>query len=139
MPVINIMINEMEGEKKKSPKGNINIRSTPKIKKVSEKKFDLKGVDKVLSIEFEFKTEYTPKVGSIEMSGELVYAGADNKKVLKKWKKEKKLDESVGMDIINSIFRRCILKAVNLSEDLQLPPPIQIPKFTPRAGSEYIG
>ncbi len=139
MPVINILINEVKGERKKTPVGNINIRSTPTIKNIEEKNFDLKGIDKVLSIEFEFKTEYEPKIGFIQLSGDLIYAGADNKEVLKKWKKNKKIDEKIGIEVINSIFRRCIIKAVALAEDLQLPPPLQIPRFTPATGSEYIG
>ena len=48
-------------------------------------------------------------------------------KILKDWKKDKKLPDDVNLQIINAVLRRSIVKALSLSEELQLPPPIALP------------
>jgi len=139
MPVINVSISEVNAKREKTARGNINVRSSPTIKSIIERKMDTIGLDKVLAISFEFKTEYTPAIGKIQLTGEVLYLGADNKKVLSEWKKNKKLNEKIAVEVINAIFRRCIVKATGIAEDLQLPPPIQIPRVRSASGSEYIG
>ena len=60
--------------------------------------------------------------------------------LIKSWKKDKKLPDEVNLQVINSVLRKCTIKALDLSEELQLPPPIALP-FAARKQEEsrYIG
>ncbi|MBI4173659.1 MAG: hypothetical protein HY519_02975 [Candidatus Aenigmarchaeota archaeon] len=132
MPVVGINFASVEGRKKDSKNaGEININSTPKVSAVKE--VTLPGIEqKALAMTFEFVTSYEPDIGGITITGEIFYTGEGNKQLLKKWEKDKKLPEDVSAEILNHLFRRCLIKIANLAEDLQLPPPIQIPRVRPK-------
>ncbi len=140
MPVIGMNIKGMEASKiSEEASQKIDISSTPKITDIKEVDFNLVG-KKVLSVSYEFTTSYEPKIGKIRLSGELFYMSKDPKELSKQWKKEKKLPEPVSMEILNHLFRRCLIKTAQISEDLQLPPPIQMPRVVPKkAEASYVG
>jgi hypothetical protein len=46
----------------------------------------------------------------------------------------------MNVEVLNHLFRQCLLKISNLADDLQLPPPIQLPRVKPKGEQEnYIG
>ena len=49
--------------------------------------------------------------------------------VMDRWKKEKKLDQELMTKILNSVLMKCNVQALILSQDLNLPPPIPLPKI----------
>ena len=109
----------------------IKVNSVPKITGVSEKELPMIG-KKTLSVEFDFVTEYDPKIGTIRMSGEVYYVAENSKEALKNWKSKKELPEKMRVDILNHLFRACLLKIAYLADDLQLPAPISIPRVKPK-------
>jgi len=131
MPVIGITFNTMEGKRKKgSPHAEIKVNSTPKI--ISMKEVTVPTLKKkALSLDFEFVTTYDPQIGEIKIGGEILYLAEKNAQILSQWKKNKKLAENVSIEILNHLFRRCLLKISIIAEDLQLPPPVQIPRVKP--------
>ncbi|MBL7206689.1 MAG: hypothetical protein ISS36_03765 [Candidatus Aenigmarchaeota archaeon] len=140
MPVIGFGFKAVEGKKTGVPgKEEIKINSTPKILDVKEVSVsDI--TKKALDIEFEFSTTYEPKIGEITVGGNLVYLAKDNKLILDEWKKKKAVPEDVSIEILNHLFRRCLLKISYMSEDLQLPPPIQFPMVKPKGEeTNYVG
>jgi len=127
MPVIGLNISSIEAKREKGVEiNNISVSSSPTINSIKE--LDLKELQKkVLVIDFEFVTAYDPKAGSIKIAGELLYTSDTNAKVLESWNKNKSLPNEASVEILNFIFRKCILKILNLSDDLQLPPPVNLP------------
>ena len=61
-----------------------------------------------------------------------MYLAESNKPVIDEYKKSKKLPDEMSLEVLNYLFRHCLLKASNLAEDLQLPPPMPMPKITPK-------
>ncbi len=108
------------------------MNSVPRINDMKEVTISTIGNKKVLSLAFEFVTNYDPKVGEIKIGGDLLYLTDDNKKLLKQWEKDKKLPEKPSLEILNYLFRRCLLKVSNIAEDLQLPPPLPMPRIKPK-------
>ena len=104
-----------------------------------------KAKQAALKFSFEYTTKYVPDVGEMFMTGEIVYLGdpKQNDEILKRWKKEKKLAKEVSRDIINNILMRCNIESLILSRDVNLPPPIPLPRVREEEkkeeGSEYIG
>ena len=127
MPIIGLSIKSMEAKREKGqPKGEIKVNSTPKISEMKE--VDIPSLKKkALSLGFEFVTKYEPPIGEIKLKGELIYLAEKNAPILAQWKKNKSMPEKVSVEVLNHLFRRCLLKMANLADDLQLPPPINIP------------
>ncbi len=138
MPVVGFTIVDIQAKRgKEIASSKINIVSTPTIKGVKE--VDMQGLEKkALEVEFDFLTAYNPDMGSIKISGQLFYiSNNDNQLALDFWKKKKTLPDEEAIEVLNFLFRRCVMKALQLADDLQLPPPINMPVVTsvPKAES----
>lgn len=132
MPIIGMKLDSMEAMKGKSPeRGEIKVNSTPKISSV--KLITLPSIQKkVLALNFDFVTTYSPDIGEIKISGELLYLHDENAKILKQWTSKKMLPEATNIEVLNHLFRQCLLKVANIADDLQLPPPLAIPRVAPK-------
>lgn len=124
------------------PRGNvnININSTPKIAGIEKKDVNMIGMDDVISFAFSFETKYEPDIGKIEFTGEVLYQSIDAKNILNKWKKEKKINDDLAVEVLNAVFRKCLSKGIDIAMELRLPPPISFPMVkTKEEGQEYVG
>ena len=136
MPVVGFSITRIEAERgKEAISPQMNINSAPTVKDIKE--IDLDALKKkALQVDFDFDTNYSPNIGSIKLSGELFYVADDQEKILDGWKNSKRIPEEASLEILNFLFRRCILKMLNISDDLQLPPPINLPFVRPTQQSQ---
>ena len=131
MPIIGINFTSITAKTEdKIVDGNINVNSTPTIKNVSKKKIPIFDADDVLAIEFNFVIDYDPKIGEIVFEGDVLYKTSKAESILKSWKKEKKLDDEVTLDVLNGLLRRCMTRAIDIAMELRLPPPVRFPTVT---------
>jgi len=143
--IVGFSIKSIFAERKSIPRGRIDINSSPKIFSVKKSKKGFLKKNKPLNIEFEFHTRYEPKIGEIKIMGNVFYVGKKMKNIQKMWEKEKKLPKEVDMEIKNFLFRKCLSIGLNLSENMQLPPPLIFPRVVPKkvltkkADLRYIG
>lgn len=129
MPIIGMKFNSIEGRTgNEKGKKEIKINSTPRITSIKDITISPFN-EKVLSMSFEFLTTYTPKIGEIKITGELLYTSDKNKQILAQWKQKKSLPEDASIEILNYLFRRCLLKASVIAEELQLPLPLSLPRI----------
>lgn len=131
MAIVGFNFTKIEAEKKEAAKGKINVSNNVSISNVEEKNLSL-GNDKqkVLAFTFEFSSNYEPKIGQIKLTGEILFMD-DSKKakdVLDGWKKEKKLPKEIMTGIINAILNKCNIQSLILSEQVNLPPPLPLPR-----------
>ncbi len=131
MAIVGFNFTKIEAERLEAAKGKINVSNNVTISKVEEKNLAL-GNDKqkVLAFTFEFTSNYEPKVGQIKLTGETLFMD-DSKKakeVLDGWKKEKKLPKEIMTGIINAILGKCNIQSLILSEQVNLPAPIPLPR-----------
>jgi hypothetical protein len=103
----------------------ITVNSAPSITGIE--KADILDMKDVLRVKFVFAAKFEPDVGEINLEGSLLWRDHDAKKALKMWEEEKKLESKAGLEILNTVFRKCLAKAVVLAEDVRLPPPVQFP------------
>ena len=124
---------EMKGKRIADYNGVMNINSNSAIKDVEE--IDLPAVGRRgIKVNFEFKTDYQTEKSNtfadIIITGDVLWLVEDASTIIKNWKKDKKLPEDISLQTINTILRKCATKALVLSEDLNLPPPIALPFAT---------
>ena len=143
--IVGFGFTKLSAEKGEPAKGKIDINNNVSIKNVQEDNFSL-GKDKqqnVLRFVFEFTSKYEPNVGSILFEGELLYMEEPKKakEILASWKKDKKLPKEMMAGLLNTILTRCNVQALILSQQVNLPPPIPLPKVQVQQQAEknYIG
>lgn len=132
MPIIGLGFSSMEAGKEGGRiQQEVKVNSTPSITNVKEVAVP-NLAKKALSIEFEFLTRYEPNFARITIKGSIMYLTDKNKPVIDEWEKNKRLPEKLSLEVLNYLFRKCLLKASLLAEDLQIPPPMPMPKITPK-------
>ncbi len=142
MPVIGMQLTKIEAARKSNPTPGFKVESMPSIVSVEEKELPaLGGNGKVLVINFTFTVDYRPDIASIKISGEILYLEEGERTGAKSWAKNKALPQNIMIEVYNTIFRKGLLKALVLSDDMQLPPPLQVPIVTPKKndGKEKTG
>ena len=129
--IIKIEINKIDGKNKASPTSELRVNSVPTIESVEKK--TLVGIDQeTAAINFMFKTTYgseedAEKFGKIELHGTLFYRSDNVDNLIKNWNETKALPKDDALEILNGIFRFSLMKIINYSNDLLLPPPVKFP------------
>lgn len=131
MVIVGFSFTKMLAEKKKPIQGKVNITNNVVIKNISESKMAIDKKKKALKFEFLYSSRYEPGIGLIELAGETIFL-ADSKnadEALKEWKKNKKVPNEIMHKVMSHILAKCNVQAVVLSKDLNVPPPIPMPKM----------
>ncbi|MFP4117035.1 MAG: hypothetical protein ACLFQ8_02985 [Candidatus Aenigmatarchaeota archaeon] len=144
MPVIGVNIRNINSERGENVGGNLKVNNTPKIKGVKIK--EVGNINKeALSIDFEYTCKYSKEdsdesVAEINIGGEVLFMTDDPQSVVENWEENKDLPEEIVIPTINSVMRKSLTKAIDISESLQVPPPIRFPKAKKKSDSaRYIG
>ncbi len=77
-------------------------------------------------VSFRFTANYAG-MGRIEIEGKIKYEGG-GKDLAINWRKTNKMPNQVANEIHSTILSNCIPESVMIARDLQLPPPIPLPK-----------
>ena len=132
MTIVGFNFIKMSAERKPGAvKGKIDIKNNVTITNVEESKLSIgSSSQKVARFEFDFTAFYEPKIGSIKFSGEILYLGDKDKidSLIKGWQKDKKVEKDVLTGLINTVLNKCNIQALILSQQVNLPPPIPMPK-----------
>jgi hypothetical protein len=143
--IVGFGFTKISAEKGESAKGKIDINNNVSIKDVKEDNFAF-GSDKkqnVIKFIFEFTSKYEPKVGNILFEGSLLYMEEPKKSkaILDDWKNNKKLPKELMGGLLNTILTKCNVQALIMSQEVNLPPPIPLPKvqLNQQADKSYIG
>ena len=142
--IVGFGFTKLIAEKKDAAKGKIDINNNVSIKDVVEDDLALgKEKQNVLKFIFEFTSQFEPNVGTIDFEGELLYMEdpKKNKELLASWKKDKKIPKEVMGGLLNTILTKCNVQALILSQQVNLPPPIPMPRVQMSQAQEqnYIG
>ena len=146
MPIIGFNFDKISAQRLNNLKGKVNINHTVNITDVKREEINLDKKQDVLKFEFEFKVDYLPDIGNISLIGSVLYM--DDSKKLKEyeesWKKNKKIPSNLTTSIINTILVKSNVKALILSQDINLPPQVQLPRATVNStnnikSEDYIG
>ncbi len=126
MPVIGLSLNSINAKKFEEISGQVKINSNMNIIEVKEQVLPVLRATG-LAIDFEFKTKYLDEKdrekADISIDGTVIVMEEEREKILKDWKKDKKLPDELKYQVIQVVSDKCSKKAIAISDDLQLPPP----------------
>lgn len=105
-----------KGEKKKNIKINHNS-SVTKINKIDSK---------TNQVDFRFTANYSG-MGVIKIEGSLIFIG-EHPDLAENWRKKNEMPNEAAKEIHTTIINNCIPQSVTIAKDLNLPPPIPLPK-----------
>jgi len=131
MTIVGFNFTKVSIERFSAVKGKISISNNVSI--VSVEKTDLplgSGADEALRFGFEFTSQYSPKVGLIDLRGEVIFMGEKKEiaGIMAEWKKDKKVPKDIMTSVLNNVLNKCNIEALILSREINLPPPIPLPK-----------
>lgn len=133
MTVVGLQFDKISVEKFLPAKGKISVNNNVAVKDVEKSELAF-GTSKqqALRFTFEFKSMYEPKIADITILGNITYFDKPEtvEELIKGWKKDKKIPKEVMGPVLNSILNKCSVEALLLSREINLPPPIVMPKVT---------
>lgn len=142
MPLIGLNFDKLFVEKKKKIEAPLKINSSMAV--ISVEKEDMqqpKGME-ALRFNFEFKLDYQPKQAEMTLAGHVLYSEKEKEAeaMLAEWKKTKKFNPLVVQQVLNAALLRANIKALLLSQEVGLPPHINLPGIAQKQKSgSYIG
>ncbi len=137
MAIVGFEFTKINVQKKETATGKINIANNVGIVDIQKSDMQLgKSKQHGLKFLFEYKSLYEPNFARIELGGVVLYLGEEKKtkEILEGWQKEKKIKKDIAEKIINSILTKCNIQSILLSNTVNLPPPVPMPKVNVQAG-----
>ena len=135
MTIVKINLHKVNAERNLESKGGqIKINNNVSIKDVQDLNFDVQG-KKGLKFTFNFVCNYEPDLGKTEVEGQVVFVDEDKKvsEVKKEWESGKKIPIDVMEQIINAALHKSNIQAIKISDDVNLPSPLPLPKVNREA------
>jgi hypothetical protein len=125
-------------EKYKDISNNLNIKTNFEIKDIKDQNSDLLKNKNLIHFKYELTLDYSPNLAKIFFSGGILSLIEDEKllKDIKTQWKDKKISEDLKIKLINIIFSKCNIRALQLEEDLNLPFHIPFPKVIKPEGKK---
>tara|TARA_Y100000310_G_C20519388_1_gene732890 strand:- start:429 stop:866 length:438 start_codon:yes stop_codon:yes gene_type:complete len=134
MRVIGFNYTKISVEKKKEIDGKVEIKTDVQVKDIKKSKNDLFKELDTLAVDYEFKIDYEPGFAEVNFNGKIIFLMEEvdkesTKKIMDSWKTKQILPE-LRIPLLNMVFERCNLKALQLEEYTGLPPHFPTPKFS---------
>jgi hypothetical protein len=140
MKVIGYNLTKVLAEKKADSKSISSINTTIEFINIEKDKIENIKDFEVIKVDFSFRVGYdsqtdkkdtTLKIARIELEGNLIFAAnKEEAKELLKFSKKKDMPTSMKVPLNNVIFKKCLARAVELEESMNLPYHIPIPQAT---------
>lgn len=123
--------------KKEGASGSIEIKHAVSITDVKKTTLNVgSNKNEVLKIEFDFNVLYGSELGKIGISGDVIYSDTPEiiEETFKGYEADKKLNSTVNGVVQKFIYNKSIIKALSLSDSLNLPAPIPVmPKMVKKS------
>lgn len=132
MRVVGFDFKKISVERFKDQVENLKFNTKIDISSLNTIKSDLfKSREELLKIDFVYSVFYEPEFAKIELVGNIIIS-VDQKMardVLKSWQ-DKKTSEEFRVFMFNIILRKSNIRALQLEEELGLPPHIPLPSLS---------
>jgi len=131
MRVVGFNFTKMSIERLKDKTETLKFNTKIDISSIESIKPDLfKAKEEILKVNFTYLIVYEPDFAKLEFIGNLILAVESKlaKDILREWK-DKKMSEDFRFFVLNVIFRKTNIKALQLEDELSLPPHVPLPSI----------
>lgn len=132
MPVVGLQFRKIVVDKKAPVKGKVQVKNNVVIQDVEKTDLTIGSTKQgAVKFHFEFTAKYEPKIGDITLNGFLTFMEKTEKvkELEESWKKDKKIPKDVMSSVLNTVLSRCNMQAMLFAREVNLPPPIPLPKI----------
>jgi len=128
MPVVGFNFTKLLAEKTGEINQETRAKSDLKVVDVSQEKLPVGDAEEILKFTFSFTVEYG-NAGLSTMEGFLLYMEEPKKikEIIKEWKEHKRVEADLMTQVLNNILFKTTVKALNLTQDVNLPPHFKLP------------
>lgn len=129
MKLIGFNFQKISIEKMSEPNENMKYNIKLDIASIDSAKSDvLKLKEEIIKVDFVYHVLYEPGIAKVELSGNIILAVEPRiaRDILKGWK-DKQSPEEFRLFVFNVILRKANIKALQLEEEMGLPPHIPLP------------
>ena len=130
--IVNFTLDKIAISKTAPVKGSIEAKNSIKFLDIAESPIP-EGINdqSLIKFKFEYKIMYLPDIATTELVGHIHFMTnkTTRDKILEAWDKESKLDQELSRQLVNYVFTKCGVKALSLSQQVGLPPHINLPKI----------
>jgi hypothetical protein len=138
MRLIGFNFKKINAEKLSENAQNLKINTGIDISEIREVKSTFfKTKEEMIAVSFDYNISYEPGFAKLNFAGN-VLLGVDPKKskeILKMWKEEK-VPEDFRLAVFNIILKKSSLRALQLGEEMNLPPHFPLPSIKFNKDSE---
>ncbi len=130
MPIVGFNFTKISIEKKPFGVKQVQVKNDLKLGKVElSKRYDVTHAD-VARFNFVYEVRYG-EMGSIDLEGYVLYSDKADalKKLVDQWEKEKEIPLILLNQVLNASLLKCNIKALELAQDVGLPPHFELPKI----------
>ncbi|MDP3966249.1 MAG: hypothetical protein Q8Q04_01830 [archaeon] len=125
-------LKKVSGERYLNDFSDLNVGTSINLNSVEENKASQPRPGTIyLDVFFTYIIDYSKKVAKVELDGKVVLSVDEKigKEILKNWK-GKDLKDEIRVEIFNGILMKSNLKALQIEEDLGLPPHFKMPSLS---------
>ena len=142
MSLVNFHFTKIEAERHAVEVKSYKIKQDLTVSSVEIAKAG-KAANEVITIGFRVKISYVPEFATLALEGKAVFIEPPEglKLIKESYTKNKKLPAKWGLQVMNIILLRSTVKLLTLAQDINVPPHIQLPMYTPKTkkANDYIG
>lgn len=131
MRVIGFNFTKIDIEKFKENQGNLKFNNKIDISSIEPLKSTfLKTKDELLKVSYVYSILYEPEIARLEIKGDILLSVDSKmaKEILKGWK-DKQTSDDFRIFLFNVILRKSNIKALQMEDELGLPPHIPLPSL----------
>tara|TARA_Y100000310_G_C20362254_1_gene659543 strand:+ start:254 stop:712 length:459 start_codon:yes stop_codon:yes gene_type:complete len=136
MPIVGFNFDKLLVDKKSTLKAPIKVDTGMKIMDVKKEEIEVVGKKEyIIKFDYQFNVNYNKNQAEVIIAGHLLLA-EDQKtinEIYDKWQKDKKMEPKVTQAVMNNVLMRCNIKALLLTQEVNLPPHIRLPLVQPQA------
>lgn len=131
MRIIGFSLTKILIERKEELEGQLKISQNININDIKKQKIPISN-EEALKITFNFVIEYSENSGKLNFEGYTILLPETKKmkEILKSWK-DKQISEELRVPLFNFIMNKCNIRALDLEDELGLPPHVPMPRIQP--------
>lgn len=142
MGLVNFHFTKIEAERHAVEVKSYKIKQDLTISSVELNKVG-KSANELVVVGFRVAVNYVPDFATLVLEGKATFVESPEglKAIKESYTKNKKLPGKWGIQVMNVILLRSTVRFLTLAQDINVPPHIQLPLYTPKTkkANDYIG